>query len=387
MDDLRKCIYCRQVKPVKEFSLEHIFPDALGGALCDMTFKTHNVCQRCNSLCGIWVDSPVIKNWFSNNYNFDIAREFIDFNNGSVLPLMYMGEFTEFSSKDEVCEMWLGPTGDNIYHFRKRSDPRYDTIIGGDFIDNKKNPGVAYIFATTDNPNWMKIVLLSFKEQFKNEKRISGNIGLDEESEEMFFHKPTEEEKEIITKLKAYNEPFHKLQTKINLGFDQRFLAKIALGIGFNLLGEDYLESEYALELHRCLWEKDFEKRCKLKVRGTGFLNEFNQIKDYMCYPGAHLINILSVGKELVIGLCLYGVIFAQIVICDDKKYFSDRQELRSGLIYLLFPQIKKIVGPISLGKYIACKFSGDKLKELEEIENCRIDYKKLPPFRSKDYK
>lgn len=352
-----------------------------------MTFKTHNVCRTCNSLCGIWVDAPVIKNWFPNNYNFEIAREFIDFENGSILPLIYMGEFPEFCRGEEVCEFWIGPTGDNIYHFRKKSDPRFDTIIGGDFLAIKKNPGVAYIFATTDNPDWMKIVLISFKEHFKNARRISGNIELDNESEKIYFHTPTEDEQNVIVQLKAFDKPFHNLQMKINLGYEQRFLAKVALGIGFNLLGEEYLESEYALELRKCLWERDYQKRCELKIRGTGFLNEHEQMKDILSYSGAHLINILSVGKELVVGFCLYGVLLAQVVISDDKKYFSDRHELKNGLIYLLFPQIKKSLGPITLVKFIAFKYAGDKITELEDIEKERISFQSLPPFRSKDYK
>jgi hypothetical protein len=36
------CIYCEQDKPSVEFSLEHIFPDSMGGNVCPELFKTRD---------------------------------------------------------------------------------------------------------------------------------------------------------------------------------------------------------------------------------------------------------------------------------------------------------------------------------------------------------
>jgi hypothetical protein len=56
------------------------------------------------------------------------------------------------------------------------------------------------------------------------------------------------------------------------------------------------------------------------------------------------------------------------------------------GQIYLLFPQIRKHIGPIDFMTYIASKtdVSSAELNELKEIESMRIDPKTLPPYRSK---
>ena len=58
-----KCIYCN--KETDEFSLEHIFPDSLGGAYLNNIFKTRQVCRKCNNLSGLYVDSAFVKNFFS----------------------------------------------------------------------------------------------------------------------------------------------------------------------------------------------------------------------------------------------------------------------------------------------------------------------------------
>lgn len=384
MEELKKCIYCDKEKSIKEFSsLEHIFPDALGGNLCNDTFKTRDVCNRCNSICGIWVDAPVIKNWFTAQYKFDIAREFVDLKNGSVLPLIYMGIFEELCDTEKICEVWLDPCGGSIYHFRNHHDRRFDSIIGGDFIDLRKNPGTVYLFVATDNQDWIKTVLLSFREHFKYSKKIACNISVTGD----LFQEPDENEKAIIEKLKSFRGKYHKVKFSVENGFEQRFLCKLALGVGFNLFGESYLQTDYAKEIRRGLWEKDSELRKTLQIPWTLFDDKANLFKELLCYKGAHLISIREVDKYLSLGFCLFGKIFTQIAISDDNKFWQNHKEYSSGIVYLIFPQIKEFVGPISLPLYLAHKSSEDyRIEKLLQIENKRVDLNKLPPFQSDKY-
>jgi len=384
----RTCIYCGLEKPVSEFSLEHIFPDSLGGALCNERFKTNSVCQRCNSICGIWVDAPVIKNWFSNNYKFDSELEFVDLQNGSTLPFRYMGVFEELNNNDIICEFWLGPCGDSIYHFRNKADDRFDSMVGGDFIDIKKNPGTAYLLIATDNMKWAKTVLFSFKKQFEHSRRIACNLGVSGDyTHSDFFDSATLEEKEMIERLKLLKGHNHKVKFSTQIGFDQRFLCKVALGIGYNLFGEDYLLSNYALELRKGLWEKDVFLRSQLKIRCTSFNYEENTFWKLICYKSAHAISLLDVGNLLVVGLCLYGKMWAQITISDEKRFWKDMDEFSNGIVYLVFPQLKEFIGPYDIPSYLAHKTLEDsKIEELEMIEKRRIPFDQLPPFRSENY-
>ena len=61
---MRECIYCRKLKEEDMFSLEHVIPQFLGGAYAPDQMKTKDVCRKCNSDLGLFVDAAFEKtNW------------------------------------------------------------------------------------------------------------------------------------------------------------------------------------------------------------------------------------------------------------------------------------------------------------------------------------
>jgi hypothetical protein len=52
-----------------------------------------------------------------------------------------------------------------------------------------------------------------------------------------------------------------------------RLLAKIALALGYKLLGGDFLTTPYAADLRKALWERDFSARQQIPIRGSGYLH------------------------------------------------------------------------------------------------------------------
>ncbi|MBN2479347.1 MAG: HNH endonuclease, partial [Parachlamydiales bacterium] len=89
---MSKCIYCNQEKEEKEFSLEHIFPDSLGGSFANDLFKTRQVCKRCNSLSGLYVDSAFVKNFFVTALvPFSKYIGYYDFDKFPYIPFAYFG--------------------------------------------------------------------------------------------------------------------------------------------------------------------------------------------------------------------------------------------------------------------------------------------------------
>lgn len=127
---MHTCIYCNQDKEDDQFSLEHIFPDSIGGNLCSDLFKTHDVCQRCNSISGQFVDGAFIRNWFVKNDDALSARQYLNLESDeSIEPLVYMGMVENLPlEKDEVCEMWLGPCGARVYHFHSADEARFIVV-------------------------------------------------------------------------------------------------------------------------------------------------------------------------------------------------------------------------------------------------------------------
>src|SRR5712664_1970731 len=114
------CAYCLKDKSQKDFSLEHIFPDALGGNLCRSDLEIDRVCARCNNLSGLFIDGNFLRSWLCQNYSFESALKYIDWENGSAVPLMFLGLLDQLSTAQEICEYWTGPCGEHIYYFHSR---------------------------------------------------------------------------------------------------------------------------------------------------------------------------------------------------------------------------------------------------------------------------
>jgi len=297
-----KCLYCDKEKEGDEYSLEHIFPDALGGSLFSEVFKTRRVCRGCNSISGLFIDGPFIKNIFSKINASKAYLSYVDLTKPAAMPLEYMGILEIFVGEDnEVCEVWLGPHGGIIYHVRQKADDRYDTMIGGNPANNKKNNGWITIFAQNADSYWNTVLLMSCKNYFGKARRISGNI-----KAEFYFHEPTVKESNTLSFLKSISGEEHKSIIPFQIGFEQRFLAKLALGLGYNLFGQAFLNSEYSQTLRNAMWEQDLQKRSEL----IGYSNYFDENEDnfrFFRMEGLHTLILFPAIDVLHLAFYYFG--------------------------------------------------------------------------------
>lgn len=385
LEEYKECIYCGKLKRASEFSLEHILPEALGGNLCGDIFITTRVCQSCNSTCGLWVDGPFVKNWFSLSLKIVDALKYIDWGKDTILPLMCMGILDGFVAPNgDICDQWVGPCGDAIFHFHKKSDDRYSSFIGGNPIDLKTYPGSAYLFAATNNQAWLQIVVSSFKSHFHNARRISGNVEIsDDKKRYAYFHEPNEAERELILQLTKTDFKQYKCKHSIQEGFEERFLAKMALGVGFNLFGSEYLKTKYAQALREALWEKDLNKRPETGVRYMGFFEEPDTVsKKTIPWDGGHTIVFMGAGNFFVMTIVFFAGRMLRVVVSDAPSLWAKNTKIANGIVYLLIPQRGKFVGPIDLMNYMSHQLGHERIPELCEIESLKVDRAKLPPVR-----
>jgi len=374
---LKKCIYCDREKPENEFSLEHIFPQSLGGAQTSDLFKTRHVCQRCNSIMGLFVDAPLIKNFFSQNDMAENALYYVDLNEPRPLPLRYMGVHQNLVSDPKLtCELWMGPHGGLVYHRRPKADSRYDTIAGGNPIDNNKLGGEVYIFAQHSDEYWNLVLLQSVMKSFKSAKRISGNIGLPNDVN--YFHGPTSDENEFLSNLKAAQGQMHKGSFAIQLGFEQRFLCKFALGVGVNRLGKRYLEGKDATNLRNALWAKTPNERGSYDVEFSDFFqNREPEEAKFLAWPGIHTIMFYPFRGRLTAIIYLFGKNRMMVTISKDESLWSTSFEQPE--VYVLCPSLDKFFGPIRLEDLLAHRLGYCKINDLAEIEGKRFDPSTLP--------
>lgn len=380
MDDVtprQTCLYCNQEKPSEEFSLEHIFPQSLGGAQCSDLFKTREVCQRCNSILGLFVDAPIVKNFFSQNELAESSMHYVDLDVPKPLPLRYMGVLEDIEDEHEnTWELWMGPHGGLIYHRRRKSDQRYDTIAGGNPIDIKNDGGEVYVFGQHKDEYWNYVLLLSVKASFKTAKRISGNINLPREVP--YFVQPTQEQTSYIIKLTAIQGTTHKGRLVFQFGFEQRFLCKFALGVGYNKLGVPFLQSRDVLELRSALWAKTPQERASSGVEVSNFLGEQREeVTQILCWPGVHTVALWPIEDRLVASLILFGKTQMMVTISKDKNLWSEAFEQPE--IYVLCPSLEKFAGPISVADLLNHRQGLRKIEVLSEIEEKRFDLSTLP--------
>ncbi|OAB38318.1 HNH endonuclease [Paenibacillus glacialis] len=166
------CVYCNKEKDTDEMTQEHVIPKAIGGNLFPTNpFSLDRVCKRCNNLCGAYIDGPFIKNWLTSNVKSSEIAKYADISRHPILPLSYFGILDDIKFGDKICEMWLGPTGDTIYHFHEPY-PEIDDIspmVGIPTYAKQKDvdPGFSFLFVRSNNPAWHKTIIFSFVEQFK----------------------------------------------------------------------------------------------------------------------------------------------------------------------------------------------------------------------------
>lgn len=383
---MRTCLYCKQKKNDSEFSKEHIIPRAVGGAVNPLNpFTINDVCKRCNNLCGLFIDAPFIKSWFINNQRASNAKKFVRLTNSTVLPLTYIGIIEELKFDNRICEFWLGPTGDTIYHFHEPypTEDYSSPIIGVPTTANLKDlsvdNGFTFLFIRSNNPEWHPTIVNSFLSNFKNSKLYLGNGPTPKGG--AFSDIPTEL-KSLHDKLNSMRGKTHKNKVEFGMYSGERFLAKIALGIGSLIFDESFKESKSADLLRKFMWTKEVDKRHKIPIRGTGFLGhkKWNNLNEILKWEGGHTLALMSTNDSIALYTNFYEESSAVIQVSNEKEHWENK--IDEGIFYVLVPGIQKAVGPLNIADLIGHKFTpAYNCEPLQMLESEMEQFDELPPF------
>jgi hypothetical protein len=380
-----KCLYCNEEK--KEFTKEHIIPKSIGGVFePENPFLINNVCQRCNNIAGLYIDAPFTKNWLLNNSRVSNTKKYIDLKSKPILPLTYFGILSELTFEKKICEYWSGPTGDGIYHFHEPYPEEVNIAIDGR-PKNKKvefDRGFVFLMIRSNNPEWHPSIIFSVLENFKGAMFYIGN-GQPPQLKE--FHGIPNELKILHNQILGLNKKTHTCQISIAMGFEERFLAKIALGIGFKYLDDSFASSDDANLLREFMNEKDWEKRKNIGVKFTGIIPKMGNhdsdfLKDITTWKGGHTILLLPFGEMLSLWVNFYEHHTFGVLITKDKNHWDGKID-KSGLLFVLTPTLKKFTGPLNLITLFAHN-SEDVLyenKHLKEMEILMNENSNLPPI------
>lgn len=113
------CLYCDRDLPLEDFSDEHIWPSALGGNNLPNVWRI-DVCRRCNTISGLFVDGAFARNILIRN-----QRDEYDYK--------FLGRLKEHSLGEELdLDIYFGKHV-KIYHVREKdTEVVWGHQVGGD---------------------------------------------------------------------------------------------------------------------------------------------------------------------------------------------------------------------------------------------------------------
>lgn len=377
--DVFRCIYCGLEKPSSKRTLEHLWPRRLGGASAPDFFKTRDVCGRCNNNVGLFVDGEFRRSFFMSVATISAALPFLDPSRCMPLPLAYAGVIPVALGDGEICERWIGPRGEGIFHFRKRDDiDHFATYAGGDPIRRKRrDPGRVYMSFSRPNLFWIETALLSVRAAFPRAPlRLLTRTDVSQIVERC---SPEDDQSRSD---RAYLEPIWREKQgqstmQINLDYGMRFQAKLALGLGYSLFGQAFAQLPYEETLRSVLRETNPERRATLPFIGSSILAPPppDPVIDRLAYGGAFtfLFNGSRHGVFLTIFTPNRRRLDTQIAP-GPLRLPSDLLDRHQGsFVVLVLPGLGQSIGPISMGHYGLHRFGSAAHPALSQLDARRL--------------
>ncbi len=380
---MKSCIYCKKTKEEEEFTLEHVISQFLGGAQAPDHLKTRDVCGACNSNLGLFVDASFEKDFLVHSMLSEAAYSFFNPDRPTPLPLRCMGisdlEPPEMK-EDEVCELWIGPLGEQIYWVRP-SDERMYWYSGGNPMTTKRVSTRAYFLWSERSQKNPIITWLSFGDAFRGRKvrKVSCTEVERADLSEIGFSEADDLDLMRIAYFNGMCSQEHTREARVSmyLRYDVRYMAKLAIGIGHALFGETFDNSRHAGELHKALWYR--EGHPEPEVPSQSALRHENDSLTSACgFNNAVTLTIIPAGQHLALNLNLsrkmnWNIALAEIE--DIRELMGE--DMRHGTCVILFKTLGKGVS-ISLPELIAHNHNivtHQDLAEAEGLANKSVGY------------
>lgn len=385
------CFYCGLDKPKAEFSDEHIWPGALGGDHLPRFWRTDQVCAKCNSMSGVFVDGAFIRGWAGSAERGHGAQEYLSLTEPlkTALSLDYLGRLTDPNiDPREVAEWWAGPCGATIVHFRpKESEDLWSSYQGGDPRAKKGRAGRAYIALASDQEYWILAALGSFKQHFKRAQRYVVNAALPpswtgfgpvdrtnpaQAADLKIF--------DAITAAAKAGKSVHA-QQQLQLDAGHRFLCKLGLALGCQLFGAGFGTHEHGEQLRRAFRDPNVERRRQIPIRGSGYFSGPQQSAlQFFGWPGGWALMLQVASTALSLAVITPSRRPMAIQITDDPALLAALPDgYAAGQVWVTVPTISQAVGPITTPNYIAHLVGGIPNPELIALAAARIDPALLP--------
>ncbi|MBS0189683.1 MAG: HNH endonuclease [Planctomycetes bacterium] len=380
------CPYCGKDRPDGERSREHVVPQAIGGGLEPVNpFILEGVCKRCNSAAGHYIDGPFLRSWFIQNSRHANALRHVQLNPNTVLPLGYNGQLKHEIVPGLLCDYWRGPTGDSIFHFHVTYPESTGIATIGlptNVPPEQMDPGFAFLFLAATNPVWHLPIVNSVMATLPGAELYLGNGPPGGPLQPI-----PEARTGIQRELRRLVEGDIPTEISVAKDYGDRFLAKLALGIGALRLAPEFVRSDDAKILRDAMWQRDSTERAKLPVVGTGFLESSSSgITGLLHWPQGHLLVLKQVGRSLSLCPVFFGQLSAVVQITSTPAFWRDRIDA-NGAVFAIAPGLRRVVGPVDLATFIAARQFPDEVidQQLTDLFRAVESSPPLPRFHASD--
>ena len=380
-----------------DFSQEHIIPQFMGGSGECATAVTNDVCKKCNSIFGRFVEAPVARGYFLRSIEQQAWAGCFDYNanEGNIYPLTYFGKSQEIQfGADEEIEVWLGPDGGTAWHVHAKQSDDFNALAGGDPVLRRKDQtSRVYSFNASEHPYWILSNLKSVASHFTEEPIF---LGADSDIEPTlsslrqngkFCRKDRAaiEERDRIRALIDERRPLnHAIQ--MDLLFDVRFLAKMALAFGYKLARSEFNELHYTERLRRLLWTRRANlDAVEHQVRMQRYFAGLQDVSfKPIIFPHGFVFILKNFKEELILSIVFPSGHRVQVSITDGTVDANADELVRDVQDHVLVsvPQLKRVLGSVSLDQYVAWKLGSYKIPELDGIVGRITERTAMPPLR-----
>jgi hypothetical protein len=176
-------------------------------------------------------------------------------------------------------------------------------------------------------------------------------------------------------------EETHPVRFTMTMGFETRFLAKLALGMGHLHLKPEFASSADADLLRSMMWERHTENRRHIPVRGTGFFGRENPLPEIgLSWPFGHTIALLPNSAGLALYVRFYDQQTSVIRITANQQHWHEMIP-EEGIVYAVSAGIRRFVGPVSLPDFIAHRLGVSTFDNLSSLEREAGNIPQPPPL------
>ncbi len=365
------CLYCDQDISSDEFSDEHIWPQALGGDILPTDIWRIDVCEKCNSMSGVFVDGAFIKGWSVQNQRVNLNSS----KNESGLQFAYIGRVDNLGApQGEIVDYYTSKRASVLVIRPEESEDLWKSYVGGNPKRKKLANYRAYLIFNIADQSQHKTVYDGFRKQFDRYQRfIATPMNISDKVIDHIDHPnhPYPQDRAIRDAYFKTSNNGEKISGQIvmDLDYGMRFACKLALALGYKLIGEQFIGSNDCNLLRRGFREANFQKRQTLPIRGTSFYsNENQELSEVFRIENCWSLVFMVVEEQANLSIISPIGNSITIRITDEAGLVENIEaEYGEGWVWIVNP-FSEEAASISVPDFIAHKCGVKNIVEITEI-------------------